>query len=69
MFKIFVFIVTEKKFFSQICNRSFSTETNLNQHMNIHDKSKTFKCDVCLKLFVSKSDLIRHYRIHTKKTF
>ena len=33
--------------------------------MNIHDKSKGFKCDVCFKVFPYRSKLKTHYRTHT----
>ena len=62
---MFVLLLTEKKFSCQICHRSYSTKSNLNKHMKIHDESKAFKCDICLKLFVSKADLNAHYRTHT----
>ena len=59
------YIVTEKILNCQVCHRKYSNKHSLNQHMKVHDESKSFKCDVCLKVFPSKSELKRHYRTHT----
>ena len=56
---------TGKTFNTQVCSRSYSSKSNLNQHMIIHDESKAFKCDVCFKVFSYKSKLKAHYRTHT----
>ena len=58
---------TEKLFKCQFCDKRYSTQKSLNQHMNIHDESKDFKCDVCLKIFPNKAHLNTHYRTHTAK--
>ena len=54
-----------KPFECQVRHRKYSSKQSLNQHMKIHDDSKSHKCDVCLKVFSSKSLLKRHYRTHT----
>ena len=52
-----------KNFLCQICNKNFASQTSLNAHKIIHDK--TFQCEVCLKCFGSKSHLTTHIRTHT----
>ena len=49
---------------SLICDKSYSSEKSLNQHINIHYESKAFKCDVCWKVFYIKFRLIQYYRTH-----
>ena len=47
------------------CDKRFSSKSNLNKHIKIHDEKKAFKCDVCFKAFNQKSNLTQHYKTHT----
>lgn len=50
-----------------ICNRSFSSETNLKRHNNtIHLKIKKFECETCSKSFSQKVSIL--LRIFPPKT-
>ena len=49
----------------KICNKPYSTKSNLNKHMLIHSDKKLFQCDICQKYFRLKHHLVGHkMRIH-----
>ena len=54
----------KKKFQCEICEKKFSHECNLKQHMLTHSKVKNHECDICKKRFTYKSHLVEHFRIH-----
>ncbi|XP_034238484.1 zinc finger protein 271 [Thrips palmi] len=47
-----------------LCNKTFSKEALLTQHVKSHD-SKQWECDVCYKSFTTKYFLKKHKRLHT----
>ncbi|KAK3926163.1 Zinc finger protein 2 [Frankliniella fusca] len=47
-----------------LCNKTYSKETLLLQHLKSHD-SKQWECDVCFKSFTTKYFLKKHKRLHT----
>ena len=53
---------TEKRFKCGICNRSFSTGTEVREHMLTHQApdGKYFKCDLCNKAFSQSKSLKSH---------
>jgi len=55
----------EKKYHCDVCKRSYTTRSNLNQHMKVHDENRGHKCNVCWRVFPSNSHLISHYKTHT----
>ena len=54
---------TKRVYVCYICNKSFSQNLNLKQHIKIHSGEKLFKCEVCLITFQRKSNLMRRVTI------
>ncbi|XP_014676115.1 PREDICTED: uncharacterized protein LOC106816072 [Priapulus caudatus] len=50
----------------RICSQPYSTSSNLNRHMKIHEV-KQFKCERCLKTFTLKQHLNNHQKLHDKQ--
>ncbi|XP_077863004.1 zinc finger protein 423-like [Saccoglossus kowalevskii] len=50
------------------CSRTFSSHTNLQNHMKIHlTKDKTYKCSLCPEVFSTTVDMQQHYfRTHSE---
>jgi len=55
----------KKKYHCDVCGRGYTTRSNLNQHMKVHDESRGHKCDVCWRVFPSNAHLTAHYKTHT----
>ncbi|XP_022114101.2 zinc finger protein 677 [Pieris rapae] len=49
-----------------VCNKRFTQQGGLVQHMRAHSGDKPFNCTYCPKAFTQKSGLDQHLRIHTK---
>ncbi|XP_047522840.1 zinc finger protein 583-like isoform X2 [Pieris napi] len=49
-----------------VCNKRFTQQGGLVQHMRAHSGDKPFNCTFCPKSFTQKSGLDQHLRIHTK---
>ena len=50
-----------------ICNRTFTTQTALQNHIYAHhedSKNKEFQCGLCCKRFLHKSSMMRHEAMH-----
>jgi KRAB domain-containing zinc finger protein len=58
--------VDRSKFPCHLCDKSFSTEAYLNQHMRFHTGENLFKCTVCDKGFLVKRSLQQHMNVHTR---
>ncbi|KAK7930650.1 hypothetical protein WMY93_007045 [Mugilogobius chulae] len=48
-----------------ICNKTFTSNSMLKQHLISHSKHKPFKCPVCKHRFSQKRHFDEHMRIHT----
>ena len=48
-----------------VCNKVFSSPSNLKAHKIIHTGQKPFKCNICGKNFARNLDLKYHKRTHT----
>lgn len=48
-----------------MCNKDFSTKTNLMRHMLTHDGKKPFMCTICGNGFTQSGSLKQHMHIHT----
>ena len=57
----------EKPFCCSLCKKSFSCQSNLNDHMRIHTGEKPFCCSQCKKSYSRKRYLIYHKRIHKEE--
>ena len=49
------------------CNRIFSDDKTLQNHIRIHTLEKPFQCDKCRKSFACRTNLVSHQRTHTKE--
>lgn len=47
------------------CGKSFTRQSHLEEHINIHEGKKPYECEICARPFASKSNLAKHERIHT----
>ncbi|XP_045167109.2 zinc finger protein ZFP2-like [Mercenaria mercenaria] len=50
--------------FCGICNHEFSSNSRLQDHMNIHTGSTPFSCKKCDRKFAKRSSLTQHQRYH-----
>ncbi|EAT36082.1 AAEL011816-PA [Aedes aegypti] len=58
--------IKEDKITCQICEKTFTTVANRNNHMYLHSDKRTFKCDQCDMSFKCKIYLRKHRkRVHT----
>ncbi|XP_039286674.1 zinc finger protein 98 isoform X2 [Nilaparvata lugens] len=55
----------EKQFECDLCDKVFSQNSLLNDHINIHSGKKGLKCEFCDKSFSRRSSLKGHVKIHT----
>ena len=47
-----------------VCDHEFSTNSKLQDHMNIHSGLASFSCKLCDRTFAKKSSLTQHQRCH-----
>ncbi|XP_054628702.1 zinc finger protein 37-like [Dunckerocampus dactyliophorus] len=53
-----------KPFVCQICNKSFFTKVDVEDHIRLHTGEKPFHCHLCEKKFVKKVELKVHLKWH-----
>ncbi|KAH9389637.1 hypothetical protein TYRP_007184 [Tyrophagus putrescentiae] len=47
-----------------ICNRGFSKQTNLRNHMLLHSGDRPHECEICQKRFALQCNLRAHMKTH-----
>ena len=57
----------EKPHECQLCNKRFSSTSNLKTHMRLHSGQKPYVCDVCPSRFTQFVHLKLHKRLHTNE--
>jgi hypothetical protein len=50
--------------FCNVCDHEFSTNSRLQDHMNIHNGNTPFTCTICDRKFAKRSSLTQHQRYH-----
>jgi len=55
----------EKPFVCEVCGRSFSLKTSLQEHKRTHTGDKPFECSVCHRFFRARSTRDRHQASHS----
>ncbi|XP_065580604.1 zinc finger protein 583-like [Artemia franciscana] len=59
-------ILTEKRIYKwNLCEKCFSSSSNLNRHQVVHEGHRPFECNICKKCFSSSTHLKQHQVVHT----
>ncbi|XP_075211639.1 uncharacterized protein LOC142318890 [Lycorma delicatula] len=53
-----------KKFTCKFCQKSFSVNSKLTEHLSIHTSERKFVCNICQKSSTHSSSLKKHLSIH-----
>ncbi|OQR69500.1 zinc finger protein-like [Tropilaelaps mercedesae] len=56
---------TRRSHICSLCNKGFTTSSNLHQHRRLHFNERPFQCNQCNKGFATSTNLKQHYRTHT----
>lgn len=54
----------KKKLVCQYCNKTFTKNFDLQQHIRAHTGEKPFQCIVCGRAFAQKSNVKKHMNTH-----
>lgn len=60
--------IEETKYECLICypNKTFVTQTTLENHLRHHERDKSFHCEECSKAFYTEASYKQHYKLHIK---
>lgn len=59
---------TERPFVCKLCNKTFSINQDLKQHMKIHENVRDFQCDICGHASLTVTNLRYHKKIVHEST-
>ena len=62
--KLFVDSLGERVYVCEFCERPFTRNQLLKDHMRIHTGERPFGCHLCNKAFIQKPHLTRHLRLY-----
>jgi hypothetical protein len=58
---------SEPGFSCDVCKKTFTIRSDLEEHTGVHLRERPFSCEVCKKLFTRRSSLHKHLRVHTRE--
>ena len=47
-----------------VCDKTFTNNTILHEHMDMHKREKQYQCNFCYKMFVNDTILLEHMEVH-----
>ena len=57
----------EKQYPCNVCDKIFTNNTILNEHMEMHKREKPFKCSSCEYSFQNDTSLNEHMEMHKRE--
>lgn len=60
-------ILGEKQFTCPKCDKRYSKQDDLKNHLDMHNETTTYSCTACEKTFKMLTNLKRHLKTHTSK--
>jgi uncharacterized Zn-finger protein len=54
----------ERLFSCNVCNKGFTSRSNLDNHIRVHTGERSYSCEMCYKSFTQRSNLKAHLQLH-----